>query len=134
MLPSLLLNDTETLLIQNTQIPHLCEFFDYLTEIKVLNVKNNKISAICQTFANEFAQKHDELEQIWLGGNNFHCDREMTWMADWLNTFTTPSGYHIVRDYRNLTCESGSIKGKLIHKLNEVNMGCYPSKWTRRSG
>ena len=46
------------------------------------------------------------LEKIWLSGNVFHCDCEMTWMIRWLNNFTTPSRQYIIVDYQEMKCHS----------------------------
>ena len=67
---------------------------------------------------------------MWLSGNPYQCDCSMTWMAGWLNTFTTPLGQHIIVDFKELICETGMAKGMPIYQLNEIDMGCFPSKWT----
>ena len=73
-------------------------------------------------------QKH--LTKVWLSTNPFRCDCEMIWMKDLLNTFTTPIGDHIIVDYKNVKCKSSMMIGTAIYNLNEVDMGCFPSKWT----
>ena len=66
------------------------------------------------------------LEKIWLSGNPFHCDCSILWMIGWLNNFTTSIGKHIVVDYQDLRCHSGTAVGTPIYKLDKVLLGCYP--------
>ena len=71
-----------------------------------------------------------QLDKIWLSDNPYHCDCEMTWIVEWLNTYTAASGQHIIVDFDNLTCQSGIMKGKTISTLNTVEMGCFPGELT----
>ena len=126
--------------------------FDYLHNIWFLDLKFNKIKFISDTFIysvkeggtikwldlsdNKLAripssiQELAFLEKIWLDGNPFHCDCEMTWMIDWLNNFTGPDGEHKIVNYDTLACQQGIMKDMPIHLLKVVHMGCFPSKWT----
>ena len=101
-----------------------------------LDLRNNKVSFICKSFANLLLENRNDsknvqkLDQIWLSDNPYHCDCEMTWMIEWLNTFTTSSGQHRIVDYKNLTCGSGMMKGRKISTLNAVQLGCFPRELT----
>ena len=68
------------------------------------------------------------IEKLWLGGNPFHCNCDMTWMIEWLKNFTSPSGQHIIIDYKDVKCVYGKMIGKPIYKLNPEDMGCVPKK------
>ena len=70
------------------------------------------------------------LEKLWLSENPYHYDCSMTWMAKWLNDFKTSAGEYVIMDYQNVTCYSGMMIGKPIHKLNEIDLGCFPSNFT----
>ena len=133
MLPALVSNNTEWFLADGSYVTDLCEYPDYLRKLTSLSLKNNKVARICESFVdkltNDTDSKLNQMGEIWLSGNPFHCNCEMTWMTDWLNTFTAPSGEHIVVDFKNITCQAGSMKGTPIYELNEVLMGCFPSKW-----
>ena len=49
-------------------------------------------------------------------------------MIKWLNNFKRPTGEHVIVDYQDIKCQSGSMKGLPIYVLTEVIMGCYPAK------
>ena len=133
MLPTFVSKNTEWLLADGIHLTHLCQYHNYFGKLTVLSLKKNKLVRICKSFAdkltNDTDSKLNQMGEIWLSGNPFDCDCEMIWMTDWLNTFTSASGEHIMADFRNLTCEAGSMKGTPIYELNEVLMGCFPSKW-----
>ena len=124
----------------------------YLKSIGYLNVNSNKITIMNGSFMSALLQSQTlkwlnlafnditnlpvnvqnltHLEKIWLSGNPFHCDCEMTWMIGWLNNFTIPSKEHVIVDYQDIKCHSGKMKGKPIYKLNKVDLGCFPSRMT----
>ena len=136
------------MIISSNVISQLCSTPKYLHRIWHLDVSLNEITDICGDFIeaihnnrsikwlnlagnqitklNEQIKSLDHLEKIWLAGNPFHCDCSMTWMIQWLNNFTRPSGEHVIVDYHNVRCAGNSMKGELIYKLKEVQMGCYP--------
>ena len=133
--PTVPINTTWVTLLKSS-ITKLCEDVEYLRTIKALDVRNNKVSFIRESFANllmgnrnDSADKY-QLDKIWLSHNPYHCDCEMTWMMKWLNTYTTPSGQHVVVDYNKLICESGLMKGRVISTLTAVEMGCFPRELT----
>ena len=90
-----------------------------------LNLARNKLTGIPSKI-----QGLHYLQKIWLSGNPFHCDCSMLWMIGWLNNFTTSTGRHIVVDYQDIRCHSGTAVGIPIYKLNEVLLGCYPKGLT----
>ena len=135
-MPGTVLPGTNQFILKNNKIRKLCKFFEYITDLQIIDFRNNNISSVCETFANKVREGRNatspwnQLDEIWLSGNPFLCNCSMTWMVGWLNNFTTSNGEHIIADYENFTCKSGMVIGKPIHLLNEVNMGCFPSKWT----
>ena len=95
-------------------------------KIKLLDIKNSQLSHISKTF-----EDFKFIQEIWLSGNPFHCDCEMIWMMQWLNNSSkSASQQHVVMDYKEMKCHTGMMTGKLIYQLNEIEMGCYPFKWT----
>ena len=151
-LPSSVPNGTNWLVVLNTNITELCKSFEYFDNIERLDVSSNNISTVCDNFWNNLVkttnikglnlarnnfksiskklrnQKH--LTKVWLSDNPFHCDCDMVWMKDLLNNFTTLTGDHIILDYKDVKCKTGMMIGAAIYNLNEVEMGCFPSKWT----
>ena len=152
--PSTIHDNTNWLVVENTNITNLHETMDYFKEIWSLSLHKNKISSIWESFWQQMieyrnikrlnlsrnkivsiSQKVKEmfwLENIWLAGNPFHCNCEMTWMIGWINNFTTSSGEHTVVDYQDVKCHSGMMIGTPIYKLKEVEMGCFPNRMTLR--
>ena len=123
---------------------------NYLKDISVLNLESNKISGICDLFwkqirnytklyslnlaANhlikipQHATNLNKLHEVFLSGNPFHCDCDMTWMINWINNDTAVPLKHLISDYRNMKCHSGKMIGKPIYQLDKVDMECYPYK------
>ncbi len=67
------------------------------------------------------------VDQIYMAGNPFQCNCEMTWMIEWLRASnSTTKG--VVVDLKNVKCHSGPLIGKAIYTLKEVDMGCFPHK------
>ena len=135
-LPSSTPNLTSWMVFLKTSITGVCNYYPYMDHLKGLDLRYNKISTICEQFANDLederknsTNKH-KLNKIWLGDNPYQCDCDMTWMITWLNNFTTIAGNNIIVDYQNLSCHSGMMTGKQIYLLDTVDMGCYSSKWT----
>ena len=149
-LPLSVQNCTNWVLLANNKFPNLLESTEYLNEIELLNLENNKIDIVSSSFVTTLSrsqkmkylnlagnkltslpkevQRLTNFEKIWLGGNLYHCDCGMTWMIGWMNNFTAPSGKHVIRDYQSLKCHSGLKIGHQIYLLNKVEMGCFPSK------
>ena len=143
---------TDWVLLENSKVQSVIGTFGYLNKITFLNLQKNRIKLLPDSFINEViqsenlkwlnlannkltslpltVQKLNNLEQIWLSGNPFYCDCEMTWMTGWLNNFTTPSGKHAIIDYKQLKCNSGMMVERPIYKLDKVEMGCFPAKLT----
>ena len=90
-----------------------------------MNLANNKLAIIPSKI-----QELIFLQMVWIGGNPFDCHCSMTWMVGWLNNFTRKTGEHVIRDYKDVMCHSGLNIGDPIYKLDEVSMGCFPSKWS----
>ena len=152
VVPSVVPNLTNWVVLKNNNIANLNEFQSYFSEIQFLNLKGNLIASVGKTFLSELQkdksntwinlannklkmispdiQNLTHLQKVWLGGNPFHCDCSMTWMISWLNNFKTQSGEHIIQDYQKLICHSGKAKGLPIFTLNRVILGCYPKELT----
>ena len=153
-MPASVPDDTEWLVMTNdTRLTDLRVSYDYLYKLRYLDLHNSNILKISDTFLNNLLtntnltwlnlaknrinilpRKMEQLwliRKIWLGKNPFHCDCSMTWMIPWLNNFTSPSGDHIIVDYKDLLCHSGQEVGTPIYKLNEVDMGCFPHRLTK---
>ena len=128
---------------------------NYLDNITYLDLRNNTIKDIADVFWDRLhgassrliwlnladnnlvkiprrIQEARSLQKLWLGGNPVHCSCDMNWMITWFENFTTPSGEKIVVDYREITCHSGSMKGRAIYTPSEIDMGCYPNTWASR--
>ena len=125
---------------------------EYIKTIKFLNLNKNIISTVTAFFITKVHESKNmkwlnlaqnklfkipkkiqnlkRLEKVWLSGNRFHCDCDMVWMVGWLNNFTTTLGEHVIVDYQDIKCHNGKMKGKPIYLLDEVKLGCFPSKWT----
>ena len=151
-LPVSVPNFTDWVWLENNKIQNLHGNMSYLKSIGYLNVNSNKITIMNGCFMSALLQSQTlkwlnlafnditnlpvnvqnltHLEKIWLSGNPFHCDCEMTWMIGCLNNFTKPSKEHVIVDYQDIKCHSGKMKGKPIYKLNVVKMGCFPSRMT----
>ena len=151
-LPPSVEQNTNYLIVSSVNITCLCDSFDYFDEIELLDVSRNNISSVCDKFWNLLEKSANikyfnlagnnirviskklrnikHLRQVWLSDNPFHCDCGITWMKDLLNNFTTPTGEHIIVDYKDVKCKTGMMIGKALYNLNEVDMGCFPSKWT----
>ncbi len=93
---------------------------NFHSSLKVLNLTNNKIRNIPKEI-----HHLDKIEEIYLSGNPFDCDCDMTWMITWLNNVSS-----VVKDYKQITCGHGKYKGIPIHVLSPVVLGCYPHTWT----
>ena len=152
-LPPSVPNLTDWLILENNNVRNLDIFHTYLETIIYLSLRQNKISSITTSFLGNLSkskslkwldlsdnklkrlppevQELTSLEKIWLHSNPIHCDCDMTWMINWINNFATRIyRKHVVRDYAQLKCHSGKMRGKPIYQLNEVDMGCYPHDWT----
>ena len=150
-LPSFVYKGTHTLVVKNKIISKLCDSYEYLGTISHLDLQENSISGICNSFmmvlnksqtmrslnlADNKLQTIPKSVQLMstiqklkfeLGGNPFHCNCDMTWMIGWLNINTTQQ---VVDDYTNIICHNGKFRGKPVYLLNLVEMGCFPNRWT----
>ena len=151
-LPPSVPQDTDWFVMENDPITKLSVSHKYLDRLKFLNLKKSNVNFISKSFLDSLQRNRNLtsinlaennlatlpekvqdlvlLEKVWLGGNPFHCDCSMTWMIGWLNNFTSLHGEHVIIDYEYVKCASGLMVGTAIYKLNAVDMGCFPSKWT----
>ena len=95
------------------------ESFKGSENLRWLNLAQNNLTKVPMEI-----QDLIHLEKLWLSGNPFDCNCEMTWMID--NT-KTPSGEHVVVDFKDVECHNDLMEGKPIYKLQSVNMGCSDS-------
>ena len=138
--------------MENDPITKLSVPHKYLDKLKFLDLKNSNINFISKSFLDSLQRNRNLtsinlagnnlatvppkvqdlvlLEKVWLSGNPFHCDCSMTWIIGWLNNFTSLHGEHVIIDYEYVKCASGLMVGTAIHKLNAVEMGCFPREWT----
>ena len=145
-------NFTNWVLLENNNIYKIHEFRDYLWETQFLHLVGNMLPSINDSFFLNLQLKKSitwlnlarnrltgmptkiqeltYLQKIWLSGNPFHCDCSIIWMIGWLNNFTTSVGNHIVVDYQDVICHSGTAVGSPIYKLDKVLLGCYPKGLT----
>ena len=148
MMPMSVPNFTNWVILQNSSINSVDGFRSYLLEVQFLHLGDNALSYINYSFlfylqssktltwlnltSNKLTgmpfkiQKVTYFERIWLSHNPFHCDCSMLWMIGWLNNFTNSRGKHVVVDYQDVRCNSGTAHGMPIYKLNAVLLGCYP--------
>ncbi len=121
---------TNVILLNGTSISEIpsgpIETMKTIPSLRIINMTNNKIQKISKEI-----QHLLQVEEIWLSGNPFNCDCEMTWMITWLNSLRNNSRQGPVRDYRELICGEGRFKGLPVHLLTDVLLGCYPSRWTK---
>ena len=151
-LPSMVLDYTDRVLLQNNYIDSVSGYFQYIDKIEFLNLEHNKLSSLPDTFVAQINNSKTfkslnlannnlitlprtvktlvNLKQLWLADNPFHCDCSMILMIGWLNNFTTSTGKHIIMDYLEVKCKTGKMAGYPIYLLNEVRLGCFPSQWT----
>ena len=130
MLPSSVLQFTDKLVVQNTNIPDLCRTFNYFHTIQAIDLRKNSISTICKSYADKLENFsiNSRFQSLWLSENPFYCDCFMIWMIKWLNNFIV-QGKHAVVDYRNVTCGRGKMKETPIYILNSGEMGCFKGEW-----
>ena len=151
-LPSSVQTGTNWLVVSSKKITRVCDSFDYFDKIELLDISRNNISMVCDKFWNDLETNTNikslnlarnnfksiskklrnakNLTKVWLSDKPFHCDCDMIWMKDLLNNFTTPTGDHIIIDYKDVKCKTGMMIGTAIYNLNEVAMGCFPRKLT----
>ena len=151
-LPTSVPIDTHWLLMDNDKVSQLSSPYAYFDKIWFLNLRENAVDFISDDFLDGLKtmqqlrwldlrnnnlqmiptkiQELTFLERVWFNGNPIHCDCRMLWMIGWLNNFTLPNGKHVVVDYTDIKCSTGKMKGIPLFVLDEVTMGCFPSKWT----
>ena len=153
--PKTILEDTDWFIMKNSKITQLCYWFSYLNNLPYLSVNENNIKIICESFIFNLqksrcawldlsynrltklpknVQQLKNLQKIWISRNPYHCDCSMTWMIKWLNNFTTSNGEHVIKDYKDVTCNSGMMVGRPIYTLTEIEMGCFSSALETRLG
>ena len=151
-LPSTVPNLTNWVILENNKINTIDVFRAYFSNVQFLHLGGNVLSSINDSFLLQLEQNRSitwinltknmlasipskiqnlhHLDKLWLSGNPFKCDCSMVWMIGWLNNFTTSTGKHIVQDYQDIRCHTGTAVGIPIYQLNEVILGCYPKGLT----
>ena len=148
-MPSFVHKGTNKIVVKSKVITKLCDSYEYPDTISHLDLQQNGIVKICNSFilalnesktmesldlsGNELQtvprsiQSMSSIKKLKLGDNPFHCNCDMTWMIGWLNINRTKD---IVDDYTKIICDNGKFRGMPVYLLNLVDMGCFPSKWT----
>ena len=148
--PSHLVNQTNWLEMENTQVTKLLGNREVLNMIELLDLSDSNVDFISEEFLDQINHSKtlksldlrqnrltkipktmaqiQNLTRLWLRGNPIHCDCSMAWMIKWFNNFKRATGEHVIADYQDIKCQSGSMKGLPIYVLTEVVMGCYPAK------
>ena len=151
-IPNTTPNFTNWVILKDNSIKDFEGLRGYLSQVQFLHLGGNLLSSINNTFLYNLQnnksivwlnvarnrltsipskiQELNFLQKIWLSGNPFHCNCLMLWMIGWLNNFTTSTGKHVIVDYQDVRCHSGTAVGTPIYKLNEVILGCYPKGLT----
>ena len=139
---------TRWLLCSNSNISSLPDNIPYLKNMTYLNISNNHINAIPESFLttlvklrvlktldisnNQLAiipkefQHLDRLEAVYMANNSINCNCDMLWLISWMNNFLS-GGRRVVRDYKEVKCFNSDL---VIYKLTAVEMGCFPKKLT----
>ena len=87
-----------------------------------LDLSGNELQTVPRSI-----QSMSSIKKLKLGDNPFRCNCDMTWMIGWLNINRTKD---IVDNYTDIICHNGKFRGMPVYRLNLVDMGCFPSKWT----
>ena len=121
-----------------TNLTNLCQVVSYISSVSYLDMRRNNISKICKSFAQslgynllENKNRSSQVQQVRLSENPYSCNCDMIWMIKMLSNFTI-QGRQVIADYRNVRCSRGLMKGQEIYLLNPIDMGCFPSEWTRQ--
>ena len=149
MLPPSAPNGTEYLVVHGSRITKLCDFPKYPTQVEALDLSGNKISTVCKSFFEGLAMHGNmksldvannqiktlpkevknmnlsSITELQLSGNPFQCDYSMAWMREWIL-----DNKHVIKDYKDMRCHNGNLKGKPIYSLDMDKLGSQPSKWT----
>ena len=147
-LPNLVQANTTWFINMNSNMKELCGSFGYINSLTLLDVSSNKIHSLCSDFVSNLNNiKHDRLlinmqnnnlqslpkeiqsmhsrTRFLISKNAFQCGCDMLWMVTWLNNATTPSGGHIVNDYKDVLCYSSNMVTTHISTLQASHLGCY---------
>ncbi len=151
-LPKVIPAGTNCIVIHNASLHTLCKKYFFPEDVTHLNLSTNRIKNICpsflQTDTKTALDQITELDisnnllkslpreivratkttKIWLSKNPYMCNCDMLWMVDWLANAKLSSGKPVVQDYKDVTCSGGIADGIHMYRLNQVDIGCYPSK------
>ncbi len=146
--PSTISGMANWLTITQGNLGHFCGNYPYLHQVWSLNLSNNGISEICEDIVEGIVEgntirwldlsknkiaaisqqiRNRNFEKVWLSGNEFVCNCDMLWMAEWLANTTSSSG-HVIQDYREVLCHSGKYDGIPIYTLTAEKMDCLPTR------
>ncbi len=121
--------NTQTLLLTDTKLKEVTvkniEQINEVGSVKIIHFDDNFIRTMPKQI-----ESIENVDEIYLGGNPFLCDCDMTWMIGWLKRRVNSTGNSLVGDIRNTKCDSGKYNGLPIYLLSDVLLGCYPHSLT----
>ena len=114
-LPDSLLSNLTRLSIVSFSSNHMSKLDPRLLQdqpnITVLTIKRNNIPTISESAIGHM----DNLQQLDVSNNTFHCDCNLQWFTDWIR-----SGFVYVRNLENVRCSTPTEKSGL--KLEDVSL------------
>ncbi|XP_043912079.1 leucine-rich repeat transmembrane protein FLRT3 [Protopterus annectens] len=104
------------LYLQENHINHIApNTFPYMSQLYRLDMSNNNLSSLPRGVFDNL----ENLTQLFLRNNPWHCDCKMKWTRDWLRTLPTKV------NVRGLMCQSPEkVRGMAIKDLAPELFGC----------
>ena len=147
-LPSNVPTQTDWFILTGGTLHVLSQYFQYMTNLSKLELRDNRISSLSQDFITGLAHQKSHVLMVdlqgnrlqrlpklitkirtihlKLSGNPWFCDCDMLWMTDWLANATIPSGEPVVIDYDEVFCYNGKRMGQAVYTLKAEDMDCLP--------